>query len=84
MKDNDLVRALFDLEQWRNNPQADWFTIYLYQTINKADQENRTKLEKVFPVQVIAYKLWQVADSEEEFFKEVRALVDKLEFSESS
>ena len=63
----ELKQAVFDLYLWQHK-DADHFTARLFGLIAKADLGNRLKLALGFPIEVLAWLLWQGAPSEKEFF----------------
>jgi hypothetical protein len=64
----ELRRAVFELYLW-NRKNADHFTARLFGLIGKADRENQFKLSLGFPIEVLAWHLWQASEREDEFFR---------------
>ena len=63
----ELRQAVFDLWLFQHK-DADHFSARIYWLIGKADQENLVRLSLGFPIEVLAWILWQAAPSEQEFF----------------
>lgn len=57
------IHRLLDYKSGNSN-----FTAQLYQLMAKADSENKSKLQKAFPVEAQAYELWFHSENEKQFF----------------
>lgn len=65
-------RAAFDLYVWRQRDGQNYFTVQLYDLIEKADNNNKVRLAQAFPVEVVTYLEWQDSPTEEAFYRKYK------------
>ncbi len=69
-QDREYLVALSDLWAWQYD-RSDSFKAQLYDLIAKADQYNKAKLARIFPLELSAYTAWYFAPDGEAFFKTI-------------
>ena len=66
----------YDIPAWQYR-RGDWFTIQLFQLMQKADVGNFNRLAAVFPIEARAFRYWQTGAWEQaEHDKRVSAIAD--------
>lgn len=65
----DFIKAIEKFKIWREHQGLTDFTSQLFCLMCRADENNRLKFLKGFPVEMIIYLLWYYSNSEEEFFE---------------
>lgn len=69
--DKNLQQAAFQLYLW-HHAGGNNFTCQLYSLIAKADLQNRGKLRRAFPTEVLIFEEWQNAETSKDFFKKYK------------
>lgn len=70
-QDREYLVALSDLWAWVYESSDSSFKTSLYGLIHKADQYQRAKLARIYPVEFAAYIAWHFGPGSEEFFKQI-------------